>query len=108
MRYTVGDLAQARNRILANYPQLALHLWKLASAKRNPTCLSNAVAGRRDLSQLTATEVVAPDLELESIVQRVGRPVFGVIGGKVDLDTTSAEDGVWNTRLQQAAAVLGP
>ncbi len=41
-------------------------------------------------------------------MQRVGRPVFGVIDGKIDLDTTSAEDGVWKTRLQQAAAVLGP
>ena len=108
MRYTVGDLAQARNRILANDPQLAVHIRKLASAKRKPTWLSNAVEGLRDISQLPATEAVAPNLELQSIVQRVGRPVFGVIGGKVDLDTTSAEDGVWNTRLQQAAAVLGP
>ena len=108
MRYTVGDLAQARNRILGNDPELAAHVRKLARAKRKPVWLSDAAEGLRDISQLPAAEAVAPDFELESIVQRVGRPVFGVIDGKIDLDTTSAEDGVWSPRLQQAAAVLEP
>jgi V8-like Glu-specific endopeptidase len=108
MRYTVGDLAQARNRILANDPELAAHIHKLAGARRKPSWLSHAVDGLRDLSQLPIAEAIAPDFELESIVQRVGRPVLGVIDGKIDLDTTSAEDQVWNARLQAAAAVLGP
>ena len=30
MRCTVGDLAQARNRILANDPELAAHVRRLA------------------------------------------------------------------------------
>ena len=108
MRYTAGDLAQARNRILGNDPELAAHVRKLARARRKPVWLSDAAEGLRDISQLPAAEAVAPDFELESIVQRVGRPVFGVIDGKIDLDTTSAEDGVWSPRLQQAAAVLEP
>lgn len=74
MRYTVGDLAQARNRILANDPQLAVHIRKLASAKRKPTWLSNAVEGLRDISQLPATEAVAPDLELELLCSGSAAP----------------------------------
>lgn len=108
MRYTVGDLAQARNRILANDPELAAHVRKLAGARCKPSWLSDAVEGLRNISHLPAADGTAPDFEMESIVQRVGRPVFGVIDGKIDLDTTSAEDEVWHTRLQHAAAVLGP
>jgi PLD-like domain/Trypsin-like peptidase domain len=108
MRCTVGDLAQARNRILANDPELAAQVRKVADAKRKPSWLSEAAKGLRDMSQLPATEAAAPDFELESIVQRVGRPVFAVMSGKVDLDTTSGEAGVWNARLQQASAVIGP
>jgi V8-like Glu-specific endopeptidase len=108
MRFTVGDLAQARNRILANDPELAAHVRKLAGARRKPSWLPKAAEGLRDISQLPATEAAGPNFELESIVQRVGRPVFAVMDGKVDLDHTSAEDSVWNARLQQAASVTGP
>jgi hypothetical protein len=108
MRCTVGDIAQARNRILTNDPELAAHARKLAGARRKPSWLSEATEGLRDLAQLPSTEAAAPDFELESIVQRVGRPVLAVMNGKVDLDTTSGEDGVWKTRLQQASAVIGP
>jgi hypothetical protein len=38
MRCTVGDLAQARNRILANDPELAAHVRKVADAKRKRAC----------------------------------------------------------------------
>jgi V8-like Glu-specific endopeptidase len=108
MRYTVGDLAQARNRILADDPELAAHVRKLAGARRKPSWLSDAAEGLREISRLPIAEAVAPDFELESIVQRVGRPVLAVTDGEIKLDETSAEDQVWNARLQQAAAVLGP
>lgn len=108
MRCTVGDLAQARNRILADDPELAEHIRKIAGARRKPSWLSEAAEGLKDISQPAAGEAAAPNFELESIVQRVGRPVFAVMDGKVDLDHTSAEDSVWNARLQQAAAVIGP
>ncbi|TFW57811.1 hypothetical protein CT676_27805 [Bradyrhizobium sp. MOS001] len=62
----------------------------------------------KDISLPPAGEAAAPNFELESIMQRIGRPVFAVMGGKVDLDHTSAEDSVWNARLQQATAVIGP
>jgi hypothetical protein len=108
MRCTVGDLEQARNRIVANDPELAAHIRKLAGARRKPSWLSEAAEGLRDISKLPDTEAAAPDFELESIVQRVGRPVFSVMNGTVDLGTTSGEDDVWNTRLQQAAGAIGP
>lgn len=108
MRCTVGDLAQARNRILADDPELAQHIRKIAGARRKPSWLSEAAEGLKDISPPPAGEAVAPNFELESIVQRIGRPVFAVMDGKVDLDHSSAEDSVWNARLRQAAAVIGP
>ena len=59
MRCTVGDLAQARNRILANDPELAAHVRKLADARRKPSWLSEAVEGLRDISQPPAAEAAA-------------------------------------------------
>src|SRR5437588_6041027 len=102
MRYTIGDIAQARNRILVNDPELAAHIRKLARARRRPSWVPDAAEGLKSISQTAPTEAVAPDFELESIVQRVGRPVFGVTDGKIDLAATGREDAVWNTRLQQA------
>jgi hypothetical protein len=108
MRYTIGDIAQARNRILANDPELAAHVRKLARARRRPSWVPDAAEGLKSISQPALAGGVAPDFELESIVQRVGRPVFGVTAGKIDLSANSDEDAVWNARLQQASAVLGP
>lgn len=108
MRYTSGDLAKARNRILANDPVLAAHVRKILAAKHKLSWLPVAAEGLKDISRLPVDEAAAPDFELESIVQRVGRPVFGVTDGNIDLNIESAEDAVWKDRLQQAAAVLGP
>ena len=79
MRCTVGDLAQVRNRILADDPELAEHI------RRRQAQAFLAVGGGREVEGHFAAacwKPAAPNFELELIMQRIGRPVFAVMGGQ--------------------------
>lgn len=108
MRYRTVDIAECRNRILADDPVLAAHVRKIAAARHKLSWLPDAAEGLKNLSRISPEEPGAPDFELESIVQRVGRPVFGVTGGQIDLNVDAPETSVWKDRLQQASTMLGP
>jgi hypothetical protein len=117
MRCTVGDLAQARNRLSANDPELAAHVRKLAGAKSKPSWTSEAVEGLRDISQPPAAEVAPPDFELESIVQRRPHLLSAVLTGAmfdiiirlsryyIDVRERKLLPAFWDTiqRMQQMA-----
>src|SRR5262249_9493248 len=56
----------------------------------------------------TTEAPAAPEFELESIVQRIGRPVLGILNGSVDLNIDDPASAVWKNRLQDSAAALAP
>ncbi|HYS87696.1 MAG TPA: serine protease [Bradyrhizobium sp.] len=115
MRYSRQDIADASRRILSSDSELAVDVDKVVQAKQKPAWLPAAAKGLRRLAKLpelaeapTTEGLPAPELELESIVQRIGRPVLGISGGSVDLNIEEPESAVWKSRLQQSAAALGP
>src|SRR5216684_3430301 len=114
MRYSRQDIVDASRRILSD-SELAVDVDKVVQAKQKPAWLPAAAKGLRRLAKLpelaeapTTEGLAAPELELESIVQRIGRPVLGISGGSVDLNIEEPESAVWKSRLQQSAAALGP
>src|SRR5713101_7827455 len=115
MRYSRQDIGDSSRRILSSDSKLAEDINKVAQAKQKPAWLPDAAKGLRQLAKLpepaeaSTTEArAAPELELESIVQRVGRPVLGILNGSVDLNIDEPESAVWKNRLQQSAAALAP
>jgi hypothetical protein len=98
MRCTVGDLAQARNRILADDPELAAHVRKLADARRKPSWLSEAAEELRDMPHLPATEAAAPDFELIGRVEATNWPIGLCIICDVAIVGSGFGNFSWNTR----------
>src|SRR5262245_56550568 len=115
MRYSRGDVASATERIVSSDPELGAEIAKVAKAKQDAPWVAGADKGLRRLANVpepqdaTAMDgLVVPDFELETIVQRVGRPVLVITEGNVVLNIEEAESAVWKNRLEQAAAVLQP
>jgi PLD-like domain/Trypsin-like peptidase domain len=115
MRYSRQDIGDSSRRILSSDSKVAADINKVAQAKQKPAWLPDAAKGLRQLAKLpepaeapTTEALAAPELELESIVQRVGRPVLGILNGSVDLNIDEPESAVWKNRLQQSAAALAP
>ncbi len=114
MRYSRQDIVDASRRILSD-SELAADVKKVAQAKQKPAWLPGAAKGLRRLAKLpepaealTTEALAAPELELESIVQRVGRPVLKILDGSVDLNIDELESAVWKSRLRESAAMLAP
>jgi V8-like Glu-specific endopeptidase len=115
MRYSPDDIAHARRRILSTDPELRASIDALAKARHKLSWLPTAAKSLRRLTKTPEPEeapatagVATPDLELESIVQRVGRPVLGITEGSVNIDIQDPENAVWKNRLQQTTTVLRP
>src|SRR6266851_1376749 len=113
MRPTAADIRTASNRILASDPELARELSEIIK-KRRPGWLRgsasamNRLAGGYEGPRAAALEEAAPSFELETIVQRIGRPVLAITHGDTILAFRDAESAVWRTRLQEAAPRLHP
>jgi hypothetical protein len=112
MSYSRQDIIDASKQILSD-PELREEILKYAAAKDKPVWIPNAAKGLRRLAKLPDSEeglrteaVGAPDFELESIAQRVGRPVLAVAQGNIDLNISAPDSLVWKNRLQKSAAVL--
>src|SRR6266566_4529965 len=102
MRYSRQDIIDASRRILSSDSELEADVKKIARAKQKPAWLPDATKGLRRLAKLpepaegpTTGGLAAPELELESIVQRVGRPVLGIVDGSVDLNIDDPASAVW-------------
>jgi PLD-like domain/Trypsin-like peptidase domain len=114
MRYSRQDIGDHSRRILSSDSQLAADIKKITRAKKKFSWLPDAAKGLRELAKLPepaeapTMKAPAPDFELESIVQRVGRPVLGILHGNVDLNIDEPASAVWKNRLQKSAAALAP
>lgn len=115
MRYTLDDIRTANSHILSRDRDLAEEIRRTLRAKRRPEWLPSAA---RALANLTgdvaptaaplAESAVPPQFELETIVQRVGRPVLAINRGDAQLKIEDPDSQVWRTRLQQSTALLHP
>src|SRR5262245_49136059 len=116
MPYSRQDIIDAGKKILSSDPELAEEIYNCARAKDKPAWIPDAIKSLRRLAKLPGPDEeavpeamgAARDFELESIVQRVGRPVLGIVGGNVDLNFNAPESAVWKNRLQKSAALLSP
>ncbi len=113
MRYTLNDVRAANARILSRDPRLAEEIRKIVRTKRRPAWLPSAATAMAGLTadvtpnvgaQIEATP--APTVELETIVQRIGRPVLAITRGDAQLAVENPDSQIWNNRLQQSASLL--
>lgn len=109
-----SDLRASSERILAGADsELRKEIQRLLKAKSKPKWSKSTAEHLRRLvavSPLISEGVAAkfPDFVEESIIQRVGRPVFAITGGKVKIKLEDQAAQVWKRRLEQSAPVLLP
>lgn len=114
MKSRYSDLRAASERILASADsELRREIDHATKAKRKPGWAAETAERMRRLVEVDMVfrEGPArrlPDFVEESIIQRVGRPVFAVARGQVKIKFEEAGAKVWKRRLEASANVLAP